>query len=111
MANPWDDPDLKPNGDFVKFENEGDSVTGEILKIGKHRFDDGSVAPQILLKTDDGEKTLTVGQVRLKVLFAEQRPNVGDRITVTYTEKEKRAGGKTLKHFDLKVSAGSTPPF
>ncbi len=108
----WDDPDLRPNGEFVKFENVGDSIAGTIVKIGKHRFDDGSIAPQILLKTDDGEeKTLTVGQVRLKVALAEKRPNVGDHLTVTYVQQEKRAGGKTLKHFDVAVKEGERPPF
>jgi hypothetical protein len=112
MSNPWDDPDLRLNNDFVKFESVGDSVAGTIVKIGKHRFDDGSIAPQILLRTDDGdEKTLTVGQIRLKLALAEKRPDVGDHITVTYTQQEKRAGGKTLKHFDVAVKAGDKPPF
>ena len=46
---------------------------------------------------------MTAGQVRLKALLAEQRPEAGDTITVTLSEIEKRAGGKTLKHFDVKV--------
>ena len=111
----WDDPEMRVNGNFVKFENVGDSVAGKIEFIRKHRFDDGSIAPQITLTCDDGdERTLTVGQVRLKVAMAEQKPEVGDHLTVTLTQIEKRSGGKTLKHFDVAVKRGvaqDRPPF
>lgn len=111
MTSIWDDPDMKVNDDFVKFDNVGDTVTGTIVTVRAHRFDDNSVAPQILLKLDDGtEKTLTAGQVRLKAALAEKRPEAGDRITVTLTEVEKRGGGKTLKHFELQVNPTSAAP-
>lgn len=107
MASIWDDPDLRVGGEFVKFDNVGDTVSGTINAVRAHRFDDGSVAPQILLVTDDGEeRTVTAGQVRLKAALAEQRPEAGDHITITFTQVEKRAGGKTLKHFDVKVTRG-----
>lgn len=100
----WDDPELRAGGDFIKFEQPGDSVAGTINAIRAHKFDDGKVAPQILLTTDDGEeKTVTAGQVRLKLALAEQRPEAGDHITITLSQIEKRTGGKTLKHFDIKV--------
>lgn len=105
----WDDPELKMNSDFVKFETPGDTIIGSILSIGKHTFPDGKKAPQILLDTDGGERTLTVGQFKLRELFDEQRPAVGDRIKVTYTEMERLTGGKTLKHFTLAVSKGAAP--
>lgn len=100
----WDDPELAVNNDFVKFENVGDTVTGTIQTIKAHRFDDNNVVPQILLTTADGdEKTLTAGQTKLKLLLLEQRPEVGDTVTITLTDIEKRGGGKTLKHFSLDV--------
>ncbi len=114
--NPWDDPDLRLNQDYVKFDNEGDEAEGVILSIRKHRFEDGSVAPQLLLRKDDGsEVTLTAGQIRLKVALTEKRPAVGDRLYVKYTHKEKREK-KTLKHFDVRVTPGGgqrseRPPF
>lgn len=112
----WDDPEIRSGGEFVKFEQPGDSVAGTITAIKKHRFDDGSVVPQIYLTTDEGdERTLTAGQVRLKAVLAEQRPDVGDHLTVTYERQEKRAGGKTLKHFAVVVRRGAAaqgaPPF
>lgn len=103
----WDDPDLTVNDDYVRFDTVGDTVTGEILNIRKHVFDDGKAVPQVILRTADGERTLTAGQVRLKAALAEKRPAVGQTITVTLTEIEKRSGGKTLKHF--RVDIGTLP--
>lgn len=111
----WDDPEIRSGGEFVRFENPGDGVAGVITAIRKHRFDDGNVVPQINLTTDAGEeRTLTAGQVRLKAALAEQRPEVGDHISVVYERQEKRAGGKTLKHFAVTVKRGAdtkAPPF
>lgn len=103
----WDDPEIKAGGEFVKFENIGDSISGNVTAIRAHRFDDGKVVPQVLLVTDDGEeRTMTAGQVQLKAKLAEQRPEAGDHIKVTLANIEKRAGGKTLKHFDVEVGRG-----
>lgn len=101
----WDDPELKINSDYIKFENPGDTAAGKIIAIRAHKFDDGNVVPQIILDTADGERTVTAGQMQLKALLAEKRPNVGDTITITFTEIEKRSGGKTLKKFDVQVGA------
>lgn len=105
----WDDPEMKVNDDYIKFESVGDAVTGKIIDIRAHRFDDGKVVPQLLLDVGGEEKTLTAGQVRLKAALTEKRPNVGDVLTVKLTEIEKRSGGKTLKHFDVQVGGASTP--
>ena len=101
----WDDPELRMSSDYVSFENVGDSVAGTVINVRAHRFDDGKVVPQLLLDVDGEEKTVTAGQVRLKAALAEKRPEPGDAISITLTEIEKRAGGKTLKHFDVKVGA------
>jgi hypothetical protein len=103
----WDDPSIGASGDFVRFETVGDRVAGTVMAMKKHTFEDGSVAAQIYLRTDDGDdRTLTVGQVQLKAKLAAERPEVGDHLTVTYTQQEKRGGGKTLKHFDVTVKRG-----
>lgn len=112
MTSIWDDKAIKGNANFVKFEAVGDKVSGRIDSVKKHSFEDGSVAAQILLTTDEGEeKTLTAGQVQLKAKLAELRPEVGDHITITLTQIEKRGGGKTLKHFDVQVKKGEGIPF
>jgi hypothetical protein len=102
-ASIWDDPSLRVGGDYVKFDNIGDTVKGCVIAIGAHRWDDGSVSPQIVLDTEDGEKTVTAGQIRLKVALAEKRPEADDMLTIKLTEIEKRSGGKTLKHFEVTV--------
>lgn len=103
----WDDPELKSTGNFVKFEKVGDSVSGVVLAVKRHRFDDGNLVPQVEMRCDDGEeRTLTAGQTRLKVALVEQRPDTGDHLTVTLTQIEKRAGGKTLKHFEVTLKRG-----
>ena len=110
MTSVWDDPDLRVGGEFVKFENVGDTVSGTVNAVRAHRFDDGSVAPQVLLTTDEGEeRTVTAGQVRLKAELATQRLEPGDHVTNTFTEVEKRSGGKTLKHFSVQVNRGGKP--
>jgi hypothetical protein len=107
----WDDPDVRMNDDYIKFDAVGDTVTGKILSIKKHTFDDGKVVPQLLLDVGGEEKTLTAGQIRLKAELAEKRPGVGDVLTVTLSDIEKRSGGKTLKHFTVVLGgATSTPP-
>lgn len=106
----WDDPELRVGGDFFKFNDVGDSIAGVISVIRAQRWDDGKVDPQIILTTDDGEeRTVTAGQIRLKTALAEQRPEAGDHIAITLTDIEKRAGGKTLKHFEVVVGRGGKP--
>lgn len=102
----WDDAEIRTGGEFIKFDAVGDTVTGTITAIRKHQFDDGKVVPQIFLDVDGEERTLTAGQVRLKAELALQRPEVGDTLTVTLSNVEKRNGGKTLKHFDVLVTRG-----
>ena len=105
----WDDPEMRIASDYAKFENIGDTVSGTVTGVYAHRFDDGKVVPKIMLDTADGEIALTAGQVRLKAALSEKRPEVGDILTVTLTEIEKRAGGKTLKHFNVDVIKSGTP--
>ena len=40
----------------------------------------------------------------------EKRPGVGDLLTITLTEIEKRAGGKELKHFSVVVGPVAVTP-
>lgn len=105
----WDDPEMQVVNNYVKFEAVGDTVTGTVTGVFAHRFDDGNVVPKIILETADGEIALTAGQIRLKAALAEQRPEVGDVLTATLTQIEKRTGGKTLKHFDVNVTKGNAP--
>lgn len=98
---------MKVGGDYVKFENVGDSVQGKLVSVGLHKWDDGSASPKLIIETSEGEKIVTAGQIRLKAALAEQRPDAGDEIKITLTQIEKRQGGKTLKHFEVLVKRGN----
>ena len=100
----WDSPGMSVGGDYIKFEQVGDSITGKVVEVTVKRWDDGSICPQLLIDTPDGVKTVTAGQVRLKAALAEQRPEQGDTITIRLSDIERRSGGKTLKHFDVNVA-------
>ncbi len=105
----WDDPEMRITSEYARFEKVGDSVSGVVTGVTAHRFDDGNVVPKVMLETENGEIALTAGQVRLKAELAELRPDIGDTLSVTLINIEKRAGGKTLKHFDVNVIRGSAP--
>ena len=113
----WDDPEVSPASNWFRFDREGDKVSGTIRGISKKRFEDGSVAPELRIEPDGGgdEIAVTAGQIRLKMALSEQRPEVGDHITIVYERSEKRSGGKTLKHFQVAVKKGApaqeAPPF
>jgi hypothetical protein len=109
MTSIWDDPTINTTGNYFKFEQPGDTITGQIVAIDARRWDDGTVSPQLHLDVNGDDITVTAGQVRLKAALAEQRPEPGDSITITMTDLERRAGGKTLKHFKVDVvKAGGT---
>lgn len=108
----YDDPDLQSDNDYVTFDAVGDGVTGVVTNVGKHVWEDGKVSIKLNIRTTDGDRTLTAGQVKLKALIAEQRPEVGDSVDIKLSQIEKRAGGKTLKHFTMTTTRGdgTVPP-
>ncbi|TFH97815.1 hypothetical protein [Micrococcus lylae] len=97
--------------DFFKFENPGDTIAGTITAITEQTWPDGKKDPQLHLATDDGTETaVTCGQIQLKTKLVAAAPNIGDHVKLTFTHSESRAGGKTLKHFDVQVTpAGGAP--
>ncbi|AGL13856.1 hypothetical protein [Actinoplanes sp. N902-109] len=107
----WDDPDLRAGGEFVKLENRGDRVSGLITAVRSHTFDDGKKVPQVLFVDDvtGDERTWTAGQVQAKTKLSELRPEAGDWFSAELTDIERRAGGKTLKHFSIEVNRGGRP--
>jgi hypothetical protein len=96
------------SGDFVKFTNVGDQIVGVIKEIREGKDFNGSPCPELILETEDGEeKTLTAGQVRLKALLAEKRPQVGDKVRITYSGVGAASPGKAPpKEFTVEVKAG-----
>lgn len=102
--DPWDD---LPKGDFWTWENPGEELVGDIISKSVDEDFNGKPAPCIGIRQDDGTETLlTAGQAQLKAKLLEARPAVGDRIKISFDSIEKRGGGKTLKHFTVKLSKG-----
>lgn len=107
----WDDPELQTSDNFFKFENVGDTLQGRIDVIRRQRWEDGTMCPQLILTDGNGEEvTLTAGQIRLKAELVKQRPEVGDEIWIRLSNIERRTGGKTLKHFDVRIRRGQGAP-
>jgi hypothetical protein len=102
------DYDRYTSGDFVKFDNVGDSVTGILKEVREGRDFNGGPCPQLIIEVDGGdEKTLTAGQVLLKQALAEQRPQPGDKIRITYSGRgEGKPGKEPPKLFTVEVKTG-----
>lgn len=82
------------SGQFVKFENIGDSVTGTITRVYTGTDFNGNPCPVLDLTTPEGEeRTLSCGQANLKAQMRELRPRVTDTITVTFNRTEKAEKG------------------
>lgn len=101
----WDDKEVQgEESSFVKFETEGATVAGRLKTLGKYKFDDGKVAAQLEIETANGQTvTVTAGQKKLKEALMNQRPEIGDYLTITYVRSERLSGGRTLKHFKVEV--------
>lgn len=113
MSYDWE-PFEGGDGDFVKFANVGDEIIGAITDIKTGRDFNGNPCPQLHLTTDEGdERIVTAGQVMLKRALAEQAPQVGDRIKITYSGVGDAKPGKApAKLFSVAVATGkgNTPP-
>ena len=112
MTSVWDDPEIQVVNEYVKFEAVGDKVVGDVISVSKHTFAAEGNKPaktvaSIVIRTDDGaDVTLNAGQVKLAEALNEARPEAGDRLSIEFVRVENRGGGKTMKHFDVKHSAG-----
>ncbi len=99
--------DQLPTGAYVKWENQGDKVVGDVVDLTIGQSLQGDKVPQLTVRADDGTDTIiTAAQARLKAEILRLKPGIGDRVSITYTGNEKREGGKTLKLFEVKVVKG-----
>lgn len=97
----WD----RYKSDFVKFEEVGDNVKGEVLEINEGRDFNGNPCPQLVIETDDGTRTLTAGQKQLQARLAEKRPEIGDEVSITYSGVgEGKPGFAPAKLFTVEVT-------
>lgn len=105
----WDGIDLGlDGGDFITLRDVGDKAAGVLKGVKMHDFGDGQgPKPQLKLADSDGtERILTAGPFQLRQLLGEQKPEIGDRLTITLIRLEPRALGKA-KIFTLEVEKGA----
>ena len=96
-------------GDYVSWKNPGDQVVGTIKEIRDGlNYDQTVVVPELVLEinSDGDEVTLTAAQAMLISLLQEEKPQVGQKIRVTYTGDETTSRGGTKKLFTLEVKEG-----
>jgi hypothetical protein len=106
MGYNWDD--YKSAGNYVKFDDPGDKVVGDIISIRTGTDYNGNPCPELLLRDDEGEEhTLSAGQALLKSALAEQAPQVGDKLFVQYTGEQQLTNGRTAKAFKVAVQTGA----
>lgn len=96
------------SGEYVKFENVGDSVIGVIKQVREGADFKGNPCPELVLEDDEGnERTVSAGQVMLKAALAEKRPSEGDRVRIVYSEVGDAKPGKApAKLFTVDVKPG-----
>jgi len=102
--NIWDDPRLA-RGEYVKFVNIGDGITGTILAQVVQVWEDVASVKYTILEDGETEpRMLTASQYQLQTKLRELNPVNGDRVEVKFTSIKPLAGGKTMKEFDVKVT-------
>lgn len=101
------------DGERFKFVNPGDKIEGEILNISTTTF--GGTAdptPVITLRTEAGVITeVTASQTVLCSRLAEEGPDVGDILSMTFTGVADNAkpGRNPAKLFDVVLKRGGAP--
>lgn len=112
----WDNATPPPSGNFAKWVNPGDNVTGIVTLVdptgGTTAPPESKVCPLLGVDTDDGETIqVTCSQYQLHTKVFEAAPEVGDRIAITYTGQERMPNGNTPKQFTVEVTrAGANAP-
>ena len=90
-----------------KPETEGQIITGLIKSIRVATMPDGNKYPSLTITVDGNDVEVLASQTMLLRQLAETKPTAGDKITIQYTRLEKLNGGKTMKHFTVKVERGA----
>lgn len=93
---------------FIAFKEPGDHVVGTIRQIRDGKDFNKNICPELVLDDGNGGSLIvTAGQTMLKKALLEQRPNVGDRVRITFTDYgEAREGRQAPKLFTVEVKPG-----
>lgn len=92
------------SGNYFKFQQVGDSVTGLIQSIVEGSDYGGQPIPVLELETDEGEVTVSASQVMLRAELAAVQPEVGDEVTITFTDLGSAQPGRSpAKLFTVEI--------
>lgn len=111
MSINWDNYKRPESGDFPERwrpETVGDSIGGKITSIRIATMPDGNTYPSLTLDVDGVQREILASQSMLLQRLASMQPKIGDTINIEFTQLEKLAGGKTLKHFVVTVDSAPT---
>lgn len=111
MSINWDTFKRPESGDFPERwrpETAGDSISGKIVAMRVATMPDGNTYPSITLDCNGVQREILASQSMLLQRLAAMQPKIGDNITIVFTQIEKLAGGKTLKHFTVEVDSAPT---
>jgi hypothetical protein len=101
-------------GDWQKFrfENPGDSISGEITDLRIAIMADGTRLPSLTIKDDQGgEWSLLASQVGLQRALATARPATGDKISILHTGVGEAKPGKSApKLFEVALKRADEAP-
>lgn len=110
MSINWDNFKRPESGDFPERwrpETAGDTITGKITSMRVATMPDGNTYPSIALDVNGVQREVLASQSMLLQRLASLQPKIGDTITIAFTQIEKLAGGKTLKHFTVEVDSAA----
>jgi hypothetical protein len=110
MSINWDNFKRPESGDFPERwrpETAGDKISGKIQAIRIATMPDGNQYPSLTLDVNGVQREVLASQSMLLQRLAALQPNLGDVITIEFTQMEKLAGGKTLKHFTITVDSAT----
>lgn len=115
MSINWDNFKRPESGDYParwRPETAGDKISGKITGLRVATMPDGNTYPSLTLDCNGTQAEVLASQSMLLQRLAALQPKVGDTITIEFTQIEKLAGGKTLKHFNVTIdsSAPRTEP-
>ena len=79
----WDE--FGSTSGFMAFREIGDAIAGEVLAVRKGKDFNGGPCPELVIRTDDGDVTVTAGQTVLQSCLAEVRPRAGEKVAITYS--------------------------
>lgn len=111
MSINWDNFKRPDTGDFPERwrpETAGDTIHGKITTIRVATMPDGNTYPSLTIDVGGVHREVLASQAMLLQRLAAIQPKVGDTITIVFTQIEKLAGGKTLKHFNVTIDAAPT---